>query len=116
MAFRSFALFGNIESQDFHAELKEGFRLVKIEKIKLDFRLFGEVTLGLKEEPLGVPVRVDIILQNAIVFSVGYFDGNSKVAALKNRVELQSIFLHQLIKRVDHSLRWHSLLLLVHRL
>lgn len=116
LPFRSIALFGNIESQDFHAELKEGFRLVEIEKIEFDFSLFGEVTFDLEKEPLSVPVGIDIILQYTVVFSIGYFDGKSEVAALKNGVKLQSIFLHRPVKRMNHSLRWDGLLLLVHRL
>ena len=57
---------------DLHAHLVEVVEFVLVEYFELDFEVFGGVG-SFEKEPLRIAVRIDIILEQQVVFKVCYF-------------------------------------------
>jgi hypothetical protein len=54
--------------------------LIQIDKVKLDSCLLLEDAFDLEIKPLSVTVGVYIVLQQAVVFFIAYFQRNRQVA------------------------------------
>ena len=54
---------------DFHAEIEERVRLCEVHYVECTTHIFPRI-FDLKEEPLGVSIRVDVILHQQVVLGV----------------------------------------------
>ena len=63
------------EAESPHSVIVEGVGLVQVKDVEPDFQI-GSGIAHAEEVPLGVTVRVDVILQDEVVFFIGYLDGS----------------------------------------
>ena len=57
----------NIKCQNFHSILIQALGLVEIDEVESNFLLFGKVASDLEVKPLGMPICIYIVLQDAVV-------------------------------------------------
>ena len=72
--------------QDFHALVEETLRFHEVEHVKLHFLSLPRV-LDTEVEPLCVPLRIDVILENEVIFFLGLLVCQLKVSAFKSALE-----------------------------
>ena len=80
------------ETQHAHTFVIEWVRLGEIEDVELDSKILLRITNS-EEEPLSVPICVNIILENQVVFVITHFHSSKQIACLKSWLEDQGFVL-----------------------
>ena len=76
------------ESEHFHAVIVEAVRLSEVDDVELDLLAHARVA-DAEKEPLCVTVRVDVVLQDQVVFGWAGFDGSEEIARFESRLKIQ---------------------------
>ena len=74
------------EGQNFHALVEETLGFHQVEHVKLHFLSLPRV-LDTEVEPLSVALRIDVILENEVIFSFGLLMRQLKISAFKSALE-----------------------------
>ena len=74
------------EAEDLHPVVVERVWLCEVEDVEFYRFAFSGVT-DLEEVPLSVAVRVDVVLQNQVVFCITYFNRSQKIARFESRLK-----------------------------
>ena len=80
------------KTQDFHSVIIQRVWFRKIQKVEFNFLALGGIWAP-EKVPLGITIRVYVILQDQVIFILWDFDGWEQVAGLKPGLENQGLVL-----------------------
>ncbi len=73
-------------NHDLHSHIMQGIRLAEVHDIEFHLHVLGRIR-DLKEEPLGVAIGVNIILQQEVILFIVLLVGDAEVPTLETRFE-----------------------------